>query len=208
MKPVFFDLETGPLDPESLAKFKPQFEAAKNLKDPEKVKASIEEKEREWRESAALSALTGKILVVGWLYEDSFCPIIADEREILVELWNRARQVIEAGGTIVGFCSTSFDWPFAERRSFHHQVPVPRSVRAGRYLSDSLIDLAERWACGSRDPRDRISLDNLSKHLGTGQKSGDGADFAQLWVTDRPKALEYLKNDLVLTQKAYERLYL
>lgn len=206
-KTSFVDLETGPENPERLAMLKPQFEAAKNLRDPEKIKSSIAEKEADWISSAALNAVTGQILCVGWLDQGGFDLITETEQEMLVTLWARTRESLESGGRVVGFCSTGFDWPFAIRRSFLHGVRVPICVRPGRYFNEQLIDVAERWACGGREPRDRISLDTLSKFLGTGAKLGEGKDFAALWASDRPAAIEYLKRDLELTKLAYERLF-
>ena len=46
----------------------------------------------------------------------------------------------------------------------------------------------------------------LAKHLGVGQKTGSGADFAKLWVEDRAKALAYLESDLTLTKLCFERM--
>ena len=40
-----------------------------------------------------------------------------------------------------------------------------------------------------------------AKHLGVGEKSGDGKDFARLWATDRAAAEGYLRNDLELTAR-------
>lgn len=204
------DIETGPLSESELAQFKPEFHADSRLKDPDKIRANILEKEQAWKEDLALSAVTGRVLCIGMLEGGEFSSIFGDNNEKLVveDFLNLAASAIQAGNLIVGFCSRSFDIPFLCRRGVHYGLKVPPCFWQGRYLSDQFVDIADRWACGSRDPRDRISLDNLSKHLGTGQKNGDGADFAQLWATDRAKALDYLRNDLILTQKAYERLYL
>lgn len=208
MNYTILDVETGPLSESELAQFRPEFKADSRLKDPDKIRANILEKEQAWKEDLALSAVTGKVLCIGTMRGLTWDWYGSEEKLIIQQLFTWMENEIQQGNLIVGFCSRSFDIPFLIRRAFHHGLKVPACFWQGRYLSDQFVDIAERWACGSRDPRDRISLDNLSKHLGTGQKNGDGADFAQLWATDRAKALEYLRNDLVLAQKAYERLYL
>jgi DNA polymerase III epsilon subunit-like protein len=97
---------------------------------------------------------------------------------------------------LIGFNSNQFDLPFLVRRSWKHRVPVPPGIRRGRYWSEQMIDLREHWQLGDRQARG--SLDAIAKHLGIGAKNGSGSDFARLWVNDRPKAVEYLRNDLQL----------
>lgn len=204
------DVETGPLSESELAQFKPEFHADSRLKDPDKIRANILEKEQAWKEDLALSAVTARVLCIGVLHKGAEMLVYSNDNEkvVLETIFTASSMDILAGNLIVGFCSRSFDVPFLIRRAYRHGLKVPPCFWQGRYLSDQFVDIAERWACGSRDPRDRISLDNLSRHLGTGQKNGDGKDFWVIWQTDRPKALEYLKQDLTLTKLAYERLYL
>lgn len=208
-KIAVFDVETRSANPDVLEVFKPEFTAPGNLKDPEKIRVAIAEKEREWRESAALSALTGEIVVIGWLCggETKFITGMDSEKALLEDFWHLVKDHIRSGGRIVGFNCHSFDWPYAIRRSFAHRVHVPMDVRQGRYFSDALVDIMDSWTCGSRDPRDRISLDNLSKFLGVGKKNGEGKEFGHLWETDREKALAYLANDLQLTKACYEAIH-
>lgn len=205
--PIFFDIETGPLPLAQVQQFKPEFRAPANYKDLDKIQANLLEQEAKWMADGALSAVTGRVLCVGIL--DDTCTTFyedADEKSILVSVWIELQNAIRSGQKVVGFCCKTFDLPFLVRRSWSHKVTVPFDIIEGRYFNPAIVDIAERWSCGGREPRDRISLDHLSKFLGTGQKNGDGADFARLWAEDRPKALEYLKNDLLLTKAAYERL--
>ena len=44
-------------------------------------------------------------------------------------------------------------------------------------------------------------MDSIAKHLGLGGKNGDGKAFADLWRTDRDKAVAYLRNDVELTAR-------
>lgn len=206
--PIVFDVETGPLPLSEVEQFKPDFKPPANYKTNEAIARNLAEQESKWLADGALSAVTGRVLCVGILagerttfYTDS------DEASILTSTWIEIKDAIRSGCEVVGFCCKTFDLPFLVRRSWAHKLSIPPDVIQGRFFNPGIIDVAERWACGGREPRDRISLDHLSKFLGTGAKNGEGADFARLWVEDRPKAMEYLKNDLLLTKAAYERLY-
>lgn len=206
---VYFDIETGPLPLSEIEQFKPDFKAPANYRDLDRIKASIMEQEAKWLADGALSAVTGRILLAGALTPHGLLTWQQDnEGELLAGFLSFFGETIQAGGTLVGFCCRTFDIPFVIRRSFRFNLSVPRCFWEGRYLSSSFLDLAERWACGGREPRDRISLDHLSKFLGTGEKLGEAKDFAALWQKDKDKALAYLQRDLELTKAAYERLYL
>jgi uncharacterized protein YprB with RNaseH-like and TPR domain len=122
----------------------------------------------------------------------------------LAEFWSAWRSESAKGAQFVGFNIFQFDLPFLLRRSWKHRVPVPLGLRRGRYWNDNLGDLRELWQLGDRQARG--SLDSIAKHLGVGEKNGDGKDFATLWKEDRANAVAYLRNDLELTAKIAEAL--
>ncbi len=66
------------------------------------------------------------------------------------------------------------------------------------------IDLMERWGLG--DKQDRISLKDIAKFFDLPPKTGDGADFANLWATNKEAAIEYLKLDIELTEMVAKRM--
>ena len=200
---IFFDIETAPLPEAELQAIMPPFdpESVKtgNIKDPEKITAKIAESkaayEADFRENAALDPLTGRVLCIGLLQGIKFTLLDnPEESQLLSEFW--LRHVIP-GRKMVGFNVFLFDLPFLIRRSWKHSIQIPPGVRKGRYWGDDFIDLREQWQLGDRQAHG--SLDSISKHLGVGAKTGTGKDFANLWATDRDAAVEYLKNDLVLT---------
>ncbi|MBM4223571.1 MAG: hypothetical protein FJ167_01985, partial [Gammaproteobacteria bacterium] len=127
------------------------------------------------------------------------------EAVLLASVWDYFRT---AGGTrrptFVGFNTFAFDLPFLVRRSWANGVPVPPTIRQGRYWSDWLLDLRDVWQMGDRQASG--SLDSICRTLGLGEKSGSGADFARLWQTDRAAATEYLIKDLSLTAALAGRL--
>jgi len=71
IKNLYFDIETGAAP--DAEKFKPEFEAPGNIKDPVKIAAAIQDKENEWRDRLALSAITGQVLFCGF-HDDGSRP--------------------------------------------------------------------------------------------------------------------------------------
>lgn len=205
---IMWDVESAPLSDDKLELVKPVFEAAKNLKDPEKIKASIAEKEQDWRARAALDATTAQILAVGILDGNTFTVLSGDEKLILNQFWTYADEQLGVGNMLVGFCIFHFDLPMLFRRSVINGVSVPMSVKRSSYrpFHENFQDVALLWQCGNREQT--ISLDLLARSLGIGSKTGTGDKFARLWVEDRAAALLYLKRDLELTKEIYERMTL
>jgi hypothetical protein len=201
---TFFDIETGPLDEEKIQSLMPEFDAPAGYKDPEKIAAAIKAKQTKWLEQAALSAVTGEVLCIGF-YQTEFDHYDGTERDLIAGFWAVAQGEIQAGNSLVGFCCKMFDLPFLIRRSWKHGLSVPKCIWNGRYFCDQIVDVAEKWECGTRNG-DHISLDQLAKFLGIGQKSGNGQNFAALWRDNREQALAYLQNDLALTREAYTRI--
>ncbi len=182
----------------------PEFEATGNVKDPIKVAANIAAQKAKWMEDLALSALTAQIVAIGTMdeYEQPICWM-ADkysEKEIIEHFL----LTIQQEQTIVTFDGNRFDFPLILRRAWKHGIKVPSWLREGRYWSRRLVDCRELWAF--YDKQQKGSLDEVSRFLGVGRKSGSGADFAKLLQTDPAKAREYLVNDLRLTAKVYDRI--
>jgi hypothetical protein len=98
MSTYIFDIETGPRSRAELAECVPTFEAPSNWKDPEKIRAHVAEKEAEWFQSAALSALTGRVLAIGYL------DAVTDEQGLL------SAKVFNSGVKDSRFRFTSNDW--------------------------------------------------------------------------------------------------
>lgn len=202
-----FDIETGPLPKEQLDAIKPEFVANKTLKDPEKIKADLEAKERDWYERAALDATTGKVLCIGMasgLASADVAGMGVAEEALIERFWNWLELRLSRSERCVGFAIKHFDLPFLMRRSWALGVEIPRIVTRGRFWHDDIIDLHELWRCGNYDQK--VSLDALSKMLGVGAKNGDGADFQKLWDSDRKAAVEYVLHDLKLTRLCAERM--
>ncbi len=205
MHSIIYDIETGPRPLTNIEPLCPEFDAPGNYKDPVKIAAYRDEKKKEWLDRAALSAVTGRVLAIGYLVDGNYYTFASgDEAEDIAAYWDLITDHGAITSRIIGFNSNGFDLPFLVRRSWKLGVRIPPTLFRGRYPNDCFVDLMDIWKCGNRDQS--ISLDDLAKYLGVGAKNGSGKEFAELWETDRATALAYLENDLRLTEKCAERL--
>jgi len=211
MKTIIFDIETGPRPQAELDAIRPEFEAPRNLKDPAKIAAALEEKREEWQSKAALCASTGRVVAIGVaVMPDTPTTIIgtespADEARVIADFWHIVRRHPDA--RLVGFNSNGFDLPFLLRRSLLLGIPAPPDLREGRFWNRRCIDLMECWTLGIYG--ERISLDRLAKAFGLEGKNGHGGDFHRLWEgteQERFQARAYLLNDILLTAKLAVKL--
>jgi DNA polymerase elongation subunit (family B) len=200
----YFDIETGPLPTAELETMMPAFEAPKNLKDPVKIAAAIAEKRADWLSDAALHPETGRVLAIGlWTVDHGYAAYTwEDEAQLLTHFWQTLTATYHTQRW-AGWNICDFDLPFLVRRSWILGAPVPPWLRDGRYWSKYLVDLMEVYGCCTRE---LISLKTAARALRAGTKSGRGSEFARLFHEDRPKALEYLRNDIELTRRVGDRI--
>lgn len=206
-----FDIETQAYPVDELRKVMPQFDPDEvrlgNTKDPvkiaDKLAAAKIKHEQSFIEDAALSATTASVLAIG-IKDMNGTHYILDgggkEADLLSEFWTKWATGDHAMriNNLIGFNCFEFDLPFLIRRSWHHGIAVPFGIRKGRYWGEAIVDLMVEWKLGTT--RNGNSLDTVAKFLLGGRgKTGSGADFANLWATDRNAAVEYLKADLDLT---------
>jgi hypothetical protein len=205
-----------------------------NLKDPAKIQAKIDEaraafeaakanapqiiaaaKEKHWQEfvaSAALSPLTGSILVIGYHATEKGVTLIdeGNEPDLIVRFWTKYEECRAAGRKMVGHCIALFDVPFLVRRSWMNDIPVPSTVfDKGRWLdSTTLVDTNSLWQCGTRDS---VQLGLLGRAFGVGGKLDgvEGADFARLYFgspEEKSQAIAYSRRDVELTAQVAIRM--
>ena len=198
------------LDIETIAQdnlIPPEFSAPANLKDPEKIKAAILEKQQKWVDEAALHAERGMLILMGWKHNtgdyvwNSTNP--GTEAEVISATW----ELIKKQFPIVGFNIIHFDIPFLIRRSWILGVPIPREAifdRRGYIDQDKFIDLMLLWQCGDR--QETISLDTMAKAILGRGKTGHGSDFGKLWATDKQAAIEYCRADVQLTWELAKKM--
>ena len=206
-----FDIETGPLPEEVLLASAPEFKPASNLKDPEKIKASIEEKREAYFRDAALSPLTGRVLAVGMRKPNGDLLIAhgEDEADILRKLVHQIGLYIQQSIPVAGFNIRSFDLPFIRFRCAVHGIHCGKLMDRwkGRvYWNEQFVDLMEEVTMGRE--RSGNGLDAVCKALGIPGKTGNGAMFAKLYKEAPESALDYLRNDIRATASVYEKLML
>ncbi len=138
ISPVVVDIETAGLP--NAADFLEPVHAAKNLKDPEKVKADIEARTAERDGKLALDWNVGRIVALGWWTETHgttalLCKDESLERAALGTFWRECKH-----RTIVGFNIKGFDLKFMVQRSRYLGVPYPL-LDLGKYTRKGIIDL-------------------------------------------------------------------
>jgi hypothetical protein len=210
--PLFFDIETGPRPEEELKalyheKTLEEFsETCDKRWKADTVAAKYEEyKAAAWDgfvDRAALSATTGRVLLIGCLIDGVFeYANWDDEVKNLADFWSLVENAISDKVRIIGHNSANFDLPFITRRSWMLGVPVPREVRQGRYWNPLFMDTMEAWSFGARE---YTSLNDIGRVFGCGQKTEGfaGKDFHKFWFgtpEEHKLALDYNEQDLRLT---------
>lgn len=210
---LYFDIETGPLPPSELVipPFDPSQVKLGNIKNPdliaEKIRNAEENHASDYIKTAALDAISGQVLAIGYRFEQD-APVVLcvgplTEKEIIQKFWNLLDS-FDRKPQVIGFNIKPFDLPFLIKRSWKHRVTLPYWIRCGRYWNDLIVDLREVWQLG--DNRAHGSLNAISRHLGLGEKAGNGAMFSELYQTNRQAAIDYCLRDVELTQKVSDIL--
>lgn len=210
---VIFDIETGPLPSHELVipPFDPKEVKLGNIKNPDLIAEKIQKAEEnhvaDYIRNAALDAISGQVLCIGYRIEHDQPAVLcsdADGEIAMLRQWWAALNDFERQPKLIGFNIKAFDLPFLIRRSWRHRLTVPYWLRQGRYWNDLIVDLREVWQLG--DSRAHGSLAAISRHLGLGDKAGNGAMFSELWNTDRQAAVNYCLRDVQLTQQVADIL--
>jgi predicted PolB exonuclease-like 3'-5' exonuclease len=210
---IIFDIETGPLPASELVipPFDPSQVKLGNVKNPdliaEKIQKAEENHAADYIRNAALDAISGQVLCIGYRIEHDQPAVLcsdADGEAAMLRQWWAALNDFQRQPKLVGFNIKAFDLPFLIRRSWRHRLTPPYWLRQGRYWNDLIVDLREVWQLG--DSRAHGSLSAISRHLGLGEKAGNGADFSNLWQTDREAAINYCLRDVQLTQQVADIL--
>ena len=210
MKPNLFtfDIETAPLDDDALRAMEPEFSAPANYKDPDKIAAYIAEARAAWKEKAALSPLTGRVIMFAYL-RSGYSPAVeiiggdgkdwseSAECALLHMAWARLEKAAGEGALLGGWNTHRFDVPFLLRRSWALGVTAPRVAmmrRLGFPWVDGMLEFTRHA------PGEYVSLETASRYFGTGRKNGDGAMVGKLLRENPEQAVAYALNDVVLTE--------
>ena len=213
MKKTVFDIETRAQADLDLREIWNEALASvpANYKDEAKIQAKAQEIFDNLVEKAALSALTGEVCAIG--YTEAKTGQInlihgKPEAEILTEFFKAISQNGALNSYLIGFNSKNFDVPFLLQRAWKLGLQIPQGITdtsTGRLrLSAMNIDLMESFNFGAKA---FVSLDKVAKFFGVGEKTGNGAQFWELYKTDKEAALAYLTNDVKLTEAIYNKMY-
>jgi len=213
---ISWDIETEGLPREELEAMMPEFDPDSvklgNLKDEAKINLKINNARishiNNFISKAALSAVTGRVLAIGYYSSDKDQSFIDGiqmrgdqnlEAGIITRFWHKAESCRDTNVVMVGLNTHDFDLPFLVRRSWILDVEIPDwIITSDRYFHSIFVDLRKKWLCGQQATHVRSSFDELGRAFGSGGKTEGvtGADFAKLWWNDREKAVEYLTNDV------------
>jgi hypothetical protein len=209
VRTLHWDLETEGRPEAEIVGLMPEFSAPGNYRDEAKIAAYIEDARREWLAKAALSPLTGRILLAAVAEDDGPVEFIeGTEEHVVATVLARFTAAIAQGGRAVGFNCHHFDLPYLRQRALLLGVPFPRLLlsefRGRLSWHERLVDLAALWSFGGRP---ECSLDVLARAFGLPGKTGDfGACYSALYRTNRDETLRYAAQDVTLVRALYARL--
>lgn len=206
---VIIDIETGPLSPEKREHTRPTWETMKwgNAKKEETRQKKFEEAVEIWEagDKAALDALTGEIIMIGFSdtgyeYMDSGLG----EGLMLSEFWTRFGSPIR----FVGHNILNFDIPFLLKRSYLNGIKPPEWIinDIRQYHSEFMFDTMRFWQFGNK--QNFTSLTALCGAFGISVKESEvsGADFHKWWASDPEAAIDYNRQDVEAVAKLYPKL--
>lgn len=143
MKYLFFDIETEAN--KHALEFMPEPNAPANYKDPEKIKAYIEDKKAEQSKTAALDPDYGEIIAISYQYGvgGELATLLASEleggeAELISRFW---RAYADANGRSCGYNIMGFDLPYLMRRSFSLRIMPSVKPFLAKYRTDPTLDL-------------------------------------------------------------------
>lgn len=160
---LIFDIETYHREDEQYLNYRMgNFKAPSTWKDPDKIANNIAEQKVKAKSKMALSAMTGKITLIGMLQESTpaqceSTPLggmhliqlgMTDERseeDMLLIFWNLVKAALLSGEKIVSYNGKKFDLPYAFQRSvilgIGMSIPVNIDRLLYKYSNENHVDL-------------------------------------------------------------------
>ena len=199
MKHIVFDIETIPQDEAKLLALAPEFTAAANLKDPEKIAASIAKKRADYLADAALNWKTAEVVLIGAGDDAEIQSLTANtEKELIGNFLAMLAAALGDGVAVGGHNVKGFDLPMLVNRARVHGLKVPANVLTfwkGRpQWADNIFDTLEILSFGKSF--DGNGVDDVARVFGLPPKLGHGGDFPLLWRADRDGAIAYNRRDV------------
>ena len=199
MKHIVFDIETVPQDPTKLLALAPEFTAAANLKDPEKIAASIAKKRADFLADAALNWKTAEVVLIGAGADAEIQSFTADtEKELIANFLSMLAAALSDGVAVGGHNVKGFDLPMLVNRARVHGLKIPANILSfwkGRPQgNDHIFDTLEILSFGRSF--DGNGVDDVARVFGLPPKLGHGGDFPLLWRADCQAAVAYNRRDV------------
>ena len=199
MKHLVFDIESIPQDSSLLLARAPEFTAAANLKDPEKIAASIAKKKADYLADAALNWKTAEVVLIGAGEDDEIQSFTANtEKELIGDFLELMGSALGDGVVVGGHNIKAFDLPMLVNRARVHGLKVPRNVlsfwRGRPQWHDNIFDTLEILSFGKSF--DGNGVDDVARVFGLPPKLGHGGDFPLLWKADMAAAIAYNRRDV------------
>ena len=192
MKTIFLDIETVPTD--------------RSLEENGLLEPQIQLDEAELIKKLSLSAVTAKIICIGYAIEPPVgCEVQAlrgEETEIIHAFWKLAADC----NLFVGHNILDFDLRFIYQRSIIHQIKPSRDLPFARFRNAPIYDTMQEW---SKWGREHASLDTLSKALSipSPKETLDGSKVYPHYRAGKlTEIVEYCKRDVDSTRQLYRRL--
>ncbi len=199
MKHIVFDIETVPQDEAKLLALAPEFTAAANLKDPEKIAASIAKKRADYLADAALNWKTAEVVLIGAGDDAGIQSFTAGtEKELVGNFLTLLGDALADGVVAGGHNVKSFDLPMLVNRARVHGLKIPTGILSfwkGRLQwSANIFDTLEILSFGKSF--DGNGVDDVARVFGLPPKLGHGGDFPLLWRADCQAAVAYNRRDV------------
>lgn len=187
---LFFDIETVPTE-HGFKHGKPR---------------GADEPEEQYLKRLSLSAITARVLCVGFALEppaDAPTAILSgDEAAILKDFWG----LVERADLFVGHNVLDFDLKFLVQRSTLHRIKPSREIPFARFRNAPVFDTMQEW---TRWGREGVSLDALALAMGLASPK-DGMDGAKVYPAFQAGRLEeiysYCRGDVDTVRRVYRRL--
>jgi len=199
MKHIVFDIETIPQDEARLLALAPEFTAPANLKDPEKIAASIAKKRADYLADAALNWKTAEVVLIGAGDDAQIQSFTADsEKELIGNFLSLLGSALGDGVAVGGHNVKGFDLPMLINRARVHGLNIPPNIltfwRGRPQWADNIFDTLEILSFGRSFEGNGV--DDVARVFGLPPKLGRGGDFPLLWRADRDGAIAYNRRDV------------
>ena len=195
-----FDIETLPQDENRLLAIAPEFKPNANLKDPEKIKASVESKRQAYLDDAGLHWLTCEVALICLGNDSSNITAISEgtEAQKLEQFLNIASYNLQNGMKLIGHNILGFDFPIIINRARIHGLPISEHIGRmsnGRwYWNENIVDTLQVITFGNKQEIAGNSVAAIARAGGFPEKLGDSSKFSEIWKANKAGAITMCKN--------------